>query len=235
MSRFHRRLMPCSQASKCFMTSLVASLTSSSPCSITPVFNSKRVTLRKLVVIIDVVEESRLKDRMAVVHERSHGGDEHVDHSEYNFPRLVLSNVLDIIHVERMDNIWAQFEETLSAKSMYFHSMCVTQDETLKAMSLVHQSWTAPVQEALGWVLYIGKLVDDHPPISCVQVDLWALGGCRCHTIFLSRCKGWIFPVPRVWMETLRLVRNPALYSSGFHKSQKCLDQILYLALHQLV
>lgn len=127
-----------------------------------PDFDPKDVTLRKSVDIIDTVEESRLKDRMAAVHERTrdhHGDDGHIEQAGFNFPRLVLNNVLDIIHAERMDDIRAQFEETLSIESM--HTMRVKQDVTLKAMSLVHRSWTAPAQEALGRILYIGESTED--------------------------------------------------------------------------
>lgn len=77
------------------------------------------------------------------------------------FPHFVLYEVLDIIHAERLDNIKAQLEETPTKREMYYNSMYIKEDDTLKAMSLVHRSWTFPVQKALGRILYNGKPVHE--------------------------------------------------------------------------
>lgn len=77
------------------------------------------------------------------------------------FPHFVLYEVLDIIHAERLDNVKAQFEETPTKREKYYSSMYIKEDDTLKAMSLVHRSWTFPVQKALGLILYIGKPVHE--------------------------------------------------------------------------
>lgn len=73
----------------------------------------------------------------------------------------MLYEVLDIIHAERLDNVKAQFEETPTKREMYYNSMYIKEDDTLKAMSIVHWSWTFPVQKALGRILYIGKPVHE--------------------------------------------------------------------------
>lgn len=65
-----------------------------------PDFDPRQVTLRNSTDMIKVVEESRLKDRMAVVHERSANRDGHI--AQTRFPPFVHYEVLDIIHAERM-------------------------------------------------------------------------------------------------------------------------------------
>lgn len=84
-----------------------------------PGFDSKQLTLRSSVDVVDVVEESRLKDRMAVVQERSVSGDGRMEQA--GLPQFILDEVLDIIHAERMDSIKARFEETLNAEAMHFN------------------------------------------------------------------------------------------------------------------
>lgn len=96
---------------------------------------------------------------MAAVYERALDDDGHMQ--QVVFPHFVLYKVLDIIHAERLDNIKAQFEETPTKREMYYNSMYIKEDDTLKAMSLVHRSWTFPVQKALGRILYIGKPVHE--------------------------------------------------------------------------
>lgn len=93
------------------------------------------------------------------------------------FPHFVLYEVLDIIHAERLDSVKAQFEETPTKREMYYNSMYIKEDDTLKAMSLVHRSWTFPVQKALGQILYNGKPVHEmHILLSPVKSLSSALG-----------------------------------------------------------
>lgn len=123
-----------------------------------PDFDSKQLTLRNSVDVIDVVEEHRLKDRMAVVQERSASRDGRV--VQAGFPHFILDEVLDIIHAERMNSIKARFEEHLDAKAMYCKSVHIQEDDTLKAMTHVHRSWTMLAQKTLGRVLHIGRPTD---------------------------------------------------------------------------
>lgn len=120
-----------------------------------PDFDSKQVTLRDSVDVINVVEESRLKDRMAVVHKRAHGADGHT--KQAGFPQFVLDEVLDIIHAKRMVNIEASFERSLSDAEMYRESITIPEDYAFKSLALVHRTWTLPAQKALGRVFFIGR------------------------------------------------------------------------------
>lgn len=92
---------------------------------------------------------------MAVVHERSVSRDGCT--RQAGFPHFVLHEVLEIFHAERVDSVRAYFESTLNNKEMYRITMHVKEDEDLMKMSLVHRTWTLPVQKALGRILYIGR------------------------------------------------------------------------------
>lgn len=120
-----------------------------------PDFDAKQVTLRDSVDVINVVEESRLKDRMAVVHKRAHGADGHT--KQAGFPQFVLYEVLDIIHAERMVNVKKWFEKSLSNMKMYEESITIPEDDIFKSLAHVHRTWTWPAQKALGRVLFIGR------------------------------------------------------------------------------
>lgn len=120
-----------------------------------PDFDSKHVTMRSSLDVINLVEERRLANRMAVVHARSASRDGRVMRA--GFPHFILYEVLDIIHAQRMDSIRAQFEENPGPEEMYHNSMRIEEDNVLKAISLVHRTWTFPVQKALGRILHIGK------------------------------------------------------------------------------
>lgn len=111
-----------------------------------PGFDAAQVTMLSSIDVIDIVEESRMKDRMAVVHNRSLGHDGAA--SQAGLSRFVLEEVLDIIHCQRMDLIRSKFEEALDPKSA--SSTQIQQVGSLKSMSLVHQSWTFSSQKALG-------------------------------------------------------------------------------------
>lgn len=124
-----------------------------------PDFDSKNVTLRSWGDVMDAVEERRLKDRMAVVHKRSLDSDGHM--VQAGLPHFVLEEVLDIIHCDRLDSIESAFEQTWDEEMMYFNSMDIEEDHTLKAMTRVHRSWTYPAQKALGRVLHIGRPTDE--------------------------------------------------------------------------
>lgn len=124
-----------------------------------PDFDSKNVTLRSWGDVMDAVEERRLKDRTAVVHKRSLDSDGHM--VQAGLPQFVLEEVLDIIHCDRLDSIEAAFEQTWDEEMMYFNSMDIEEDYTLKAMTRVHRSWTYPAQKALGRVLHIGRPTDE--------------------------------------------------------------------------
>lgn len=124
-----------------------------------PDFDTKQITLSNSVDVIDVVEERRLKDRMAVVHRRSLNSDGYLEQA--GFSQFILDEVLDIIHADRLDTVKARFEETLDNEAMYYNSMRIKEDNILKAMSLVHRSWTIPAQKALGRILHIGRPSDE--------------------------------------------------------------------------
>lgn len=124
-----------------------------------PDFDSKQLTLRNSVDVIDVVEENRLKDRMAVVLARSASEDGRVEQA--GFPQFILDEVLDIIHAGRMNSIKALFEETLDNDAIYRYSFHFEEDDTLKAMTAVHRSWTILAQKALGRVLHIGRPIHE--------------------------------------------------------------------------
>lgn len=99
------------------------------------------------------------------------------------FPHFVLYEVLDIIHAERLDNVKAQFEETPTKREKYYNSMYIKEDDTLKAMSLVHRSWTFPVQMALGRILYIGKPVHE---MDILLSPVKSLSSALGHTILFT-------------------------------------------------
>lgn len=124
-----------------------------------PDFDSKQVTLRDSVDVINIVEESRLKDRMAVVHKRAHGADGHT--KQAGFPQFVLYEVLDVIHAERMVVVKKWFEESLSNKEMirvsFWGPITSWEDNIFKSLALVHRTWTWPAQKALGRVFLIGR------------------------------------------------------------------------------
>lgn len=120
-----------------------------------PDFDTKQITLSNSVDVIDVVEERRLKDRMAVVHRRSLNSDGYLEQA--GFSQFILDEVLDIIHADRLDTVKARFEETLDNETMYRNSMHIEEDDILQAMCLVHRSWTIPAQKALGRILHIGR------------------------------------------------------------------------------
>lgn len=122
-----------------------------------PDFDAKQVTLRDSVDVINIVEESRLKDRMAVVHKRAHGADGHT--KQAGFPQFVLYEVLDIIHAERMVNVKKWFEKSLSNEEMYRESITVPEDDIFKSLAHVHRTWTWPAQKAFGRVFFIGRPV----------------------------------------------------------------------------
>lgn len=124
-----------------------------------PNFDSKQVTLLDSADVIDVVEKSRLEERMAVVHKRSLNSDGYAEQA--GFPQFALDEVLDIIHAERMERLKTQFGETLDPREMFLYSMRIEEDTTLKAMSLVHRSWATPAQKALGRVLLIGRPIEE--------------------------------------------------------------------------
>lgn len=123
-----------------------------------PDFDTTQVTLHNSIDIIDIAEESRLKDRMDVVYKRSLGSDGHME--QRGFPQFVLDELLDIIHANRMDQIRTRFEELPSAKAMTSLPH-IEEDEILKSMSLVHRSWTFPSQKTLGRVLYLDRPASD--------------------------------------------------------------------------
>lgn len=116
-----------------------------------PDFDPRQVTLRNSTDMIKVVEESRLKDRMAVVHERSANRNDRVAHAR--FPHFVLYEVLDIIHAERMHDM----DKTTSRYYWTYDK----QHALLSNISLVHRSWTLPAQNVLGRILYLRKTMNN--------------------------------------------------------------------------
>lgn len=119
-----------------------------------PDFDARQVTLRNSTDVIDIVEENRMKDRMAVVHNRSLSRNGRM--VQAGFSELVLDEVLDIIHTERMAAIRSKFEKRLTAE-LARSPTCIEEDDILSNMSLVHRSWTFPSQKALGRILFINK------------------------------------------------------------------------------
>lgn len=109
------------------------------------------MTLRNSTDMIKVVEESRLKDRMAVVHERSANRNDRVAHAR--FPHFVLYEVLDIIHAKRM--------HAMDKTTSRYYWIYDKQHALLSNISLVHRSWTLPAQNVLGRILYLRKTMNN--------------------------------------------------------------------------
>lgn len=120
-----------------------------------PNFDARQLTLRNSVDVINVVEQSRLRDRAAVVRNRALNSDGYVEQA--GFPQFVLDEVLDIIHADRMVNIEARLEENLEDRQMCRARINIAEDNILKSLALVHRTWTLPAQKALGRVLHIGR------------------------------------------------------------------------------
>lgn len=119
-----------------------------------PDFDAKQVKLRESINVVEIAEESRLKDRLAVVHQRSLGEDGRIE--QVGFPEFVLHEVLDILHAERLAAIWSSFDRGLD-KELVYKSGYIYEDRVLKEMSLVHRSWTIPSQKALGRILFVNR------------------------------------------------------------------------------
>lgn len=60
-----------------------------------PDIDIAQLTMRRSTDVIDAVEESRMMDRMSVVHNRSLGHDDRLEQA--GFPQFVLDEVLDIV------------------------------------------------------------------------------------------------------------------------------------------
>lgn len=120
-----------------------------------PNFDLAQLTIRKSTDVIDIVEESRMKDRMSVVHNRSLGHNGRTEQA--GFPQFVLDEVLDIVHAERIARVKSTFNDIGNMEVVYRSVYHSEEDWLLKEMSLVHRSWTFPSQKALGRVLFINN------------------------------------------------------------------------------
>lgn len=118
-----------------------------------PDFDNRQVTLRDSVDVIRITEDDRLRERMVTVHERAVIA-EGLGHTEQRpFPQVILDEVLDTIHRERLDNIDASYEE---GHCNFNDGEQVT---LLSNLSLVHRSWTFPAQKALGRILSLKESI----------------------------------------------------------------------------
>lgn len=85
-----------------------------------------------------------MRDRMAVVHNRSLGYDGRMAQARPGFPQFVLEEVLDIIDSRRMAKLRASFKDIDDLKPVYElqsgYRFKIIEVQTLEGMSLVHRS-----------------------------------------------------------------------------------------------
>lgn len=120
-----------------------------------PDFDPKQVKLRSSIDVIDVLEEIRMKDRVAIVHKRPLDRDGRIEQA--GFPLFVLEEVLEIIHSRRMAKIKSTFEDLHFMQLVYEYNRYSEEERSLRNMCLVHRSWTTPSQKTLGRILFINE------------------------------------------------------------------------------